>query len=65
MIRRYFRTIKMEAFTDPTEFRQHMDEFLRELKDSPRAVGCDRIYVPGGKEFEADSRTRWQEIPVV
>ena len=53
----FFAAIKIAAFTDPREFRRHMDEMLSKLKNSPRAAGCDRIYVPGEKEFEMEERS--------
>ena len=34
------------------------------LKNSPRAVGCDRIYVPGEKEFEAEEHNNRCGIPL-
>ena len=33
-------------------FGQRMDKMIREIKDAPRAVGVDRVYLPGEIEWE-------------
>jgi len=60
----FFAAIKIAAFTDPREFRRHMDELLAKLKNAPRAAGCDRIYVPGEKEFEKEEYNNRHGIPL-
>ncbi|MHB9035961.1 MAG: Ldh family oxidoreductase [Armatimonadota bacterium] len=37
-------------------FKARIDRMIREIKDAPKAKGCDRIYLPG--EMEWDNRER-------
>lgn len=60
----FFGAIKISAFTDPQEFRRNMDDLLGKIRNSPRAEGCERIYVPGEKEFESEERNNRNGIPV-
>ena len=60
----FFGAWRVEAFRPLAEFRAEMDDWLRRLKDAPRAVDADRIYVAGEKEFEKADRRRRQGIPL-
>ena len=60
----FFAAIKIAAFTDPVQFRDEMDQMLAKLKNTPRAEGCKRVYVPGEKEFEAEQFNQIHGIPV-
>lgn len=60
----FFAAIKISSFTDPAEFRRDMDDLLSKIKNSPRADGCDRIYIPGEKEFEAEVYHNQHGIPI-
>ena len=53
----FFGAWRVDAFRNPREFRESMDDFQRRLKQSPRASGAERIYIPGEKEIE---KTRTQ-----
>lgn len=60
----FFGAVKISAFTDPAEFRKNMDDLLFKIKNSPKADGCDRIYIPGEKEFEAEIFHNKNGIPI-
>lgn len=48
----FFGAWRIDAFRPSREFRSAMDDLQQRLKQSPRAVGAERIYIPGEKEFE-------------
>lgn len=54
-----FAAVAVDSFMDPSEFRERMDTALREIKDSPRAPGVERIFAPG--EIEHETQVRRQE----
>jgi len=60
----FFMALDPTAFRPLDEFRRDMDRLARELKDSPRAQGQDRIYVHGEKSFARMERFRKGGIPL-
>jgi len=48
----FFGAIKIDAFIEPALFKSMMDEYISILKNSEKAVGRNRIFVHGEKEFE-------------
>ncbi|MGD0005103.1 MAG: Ldh family oxidoreductase, partial [Anaerolineaceae bacterium] len=56
--------IKIEAFVDLDQFKATTGEILRELRNSKRAPGQDRIYTAGEKEFEMEDKVREQGVAV-
>ncbi len=59
-----FIALDYGMFGDKKEIRARMSEFLQELRESPKAEGCDRIYTHGEKEWESRERLQKQGIPV-
>jgi ureidoglycolate dehydrogenase (NAD+) len=47
-----FVAINVEAVMPKELFKSRMDDLIRGIKDSPRAKGVDRIYLPGEMEWE-------------
>src|SRR5438094_7299080 len=47
----FFMALDPAAFRPLDEFRRDMDRLARELKDSPKAHGQERVYVHGEKSF--------------
>ena len=43
-------------FGDKAAIEASLSKFLQELRDSPKADGCDRIYVHGEKSHESRLR---------
>ena len=48
----FFGAIRIDAFIEPALFKRSMDEYISTLKNSEKAAGMNRIYIPGEKEFE-------------
>jgi LDH2 family malate/lactate/ureidoglycolate dehydrogenase len=59
-----FGAFKLSAFLEPAKFKSDMDELIRKLKETPRAEGCERVFVAGEKEFEAEDFNNLHGIPV-
>src|SRR5438309_5283863 len=60
----FFMALDPTAFRPLEEFRGDMDRLARELKDSPRAQGQDRIYVHGEKSYARMDRFRKEGVPL-
>jgi L-2-hydroxycarboxylate dehydrogenase (NAD+) len=60
----FFGAWRVDAFRETAEFKNDMDQFIRELKGGARAEGATRIYVHGEKEFEEAGRRAEQGIPL-
>ena len=61
----YFAAISVDAFRPVIDFKAHMDRLIGELKDAPKAVGQERIYIHGEKEFELAERYRKEGVPLM
>jgi L-2-hydroxycarboxylate dehydrogenase (NAD+) len=48
----FFAAIRIDAFRPAEEFKRDMDALLDQLKGAPKAIGQERIYIHGEKEFE-------------
>jgi len=59
-----FAAIDPAAFGDPEAIKAHLSEYMRQLRESPKAEGQDRIYTHGEKEIEAERRMMREGIPV-
>ena len=60
----FFMALDPTAFRPLDEFRRDMDRLARELKESPKAHGQERIYVHGEKSFARMDRFRKEGIPL-
>ncbi len=61
----FFAAVKVEAFRPLIDFEAQMDYLIRMLKESPKAVGQDRIYIAGEKEFELAEAHEKNGVPVM
>jgi L-2-hydroxycarboxylate dehydrogenase (NAD+) len=61
----FFAAVRVDAFRPVEEFKRSMDEYIRELKDAPKAAGQDRIYIHGEKEFERSQRYKREGMPIM
>jgi LDH2 family malate/lactate/ureidoglycolate dehydrogenase len=59
----HFLAYRIDAFADPVEFKRHMDELLRGLRETPPAPGCERVLYPGLPEHEALAERSKRGIP--
>ena len=57
-----FLAFNVAAFTDATRFRQRVDAAVRQIRESRRAPGVDRLYAPGEIELETERRYRAEGI---
>jgi L-2-hydroxycarboxylate dehydrogenase (NAD+) len=48
----FFGAWRVDAFRPADEFKAAMDDLQRQLKNSPKAEGQNRIYIHGEKEYE-------------
>jgi len=60
----FFAAIRIDAFRDLADFMTDMDQMIRELKESPKAKGEERIYIAGEKEYELAEYRQAHGIPL-
>lgn len=60
----FFIAISVEAFTDLNSFKRDAGSILRELRNSKKAPGHDRIYTPGEKEYLARLEREKTGVPI-
>jgi len=61
----FFGAIKISCFRDPKEFRQDMDQMLREYRECPVAEGEERVYFAGLPEFEKEQESNRIGVPIL
>jgi len=61
----FFAAIDIEAFRPAAEFKRDMDELILMLKNAPKAVGQERIYIHGEKEFETAEKNAREGVPLL
>ena len=61
----FFAAIKIENFRPVDEFKADMDDYIRELKNTPKLPGQDRVYIHGEKEFELAEKFMSEGIPLM
>lgn len=61
-----FAAMRIDLFRDSDDFKADMDRMLGALRTLPPAVGVDRVYYAGLREFEAedDARVNGVRLPV-
>lgn len=60
----FFIAIDISAFTELSAFKKTTGEILRQLRDSKRAPGQERIYTAGEKEYLAEVARTTQGVPI-
>ncbi|HEX9924464.1 MAG TPA: Ldh family oxidoreductase [Anaerolineae bacterium] len=60
----WFMAIKVEAFMPVAALKARMDSLIKELKESRKAPGQQRIYIPGEIEFETEAERLEHGIPI-
>lgn len=63
-VSQFFGAIKISTFRDPAAFRKDMDAMLRGLRLCPPAVGAERVFFAGQKEFEYEDEARRLGVPL-
>ena len=59
----HFIAYRIDAFCDPDAFRDHMQTFLRGLRETRPAPGHDRVLYAGLAEHETEQDRRANGIP--
>jgi LDH2 family malate/lactate/ureidoglycolate dehydrogenase len=59
--------LSIEAFMPPIEFKKTVDAFVRDIRQSQRLPGVDRIWLPGEQSHakQLDRRARGVPMPKV
>jgi LDH2 family malate/lactate/ureidoglycolate dehydrogenase len=60
----FFGAWRVDAFRPADEFRAAMDDLQRLMRETPKAEGHERIYIPGAKEYEMAEQRERQGIPL-
>ncbi len=56
--------MRVDNFRPVDEFKREMDRVIRELRQSERMEGVDRIWLPGEMEYERVRERRTNGVPV-
>ena len=59
-----FMAIDPKIFGDAEAIKAHLSDYLRTLREAPKAEGQDRIYTHGEKEVFAEKKMREEGVPV-
>ncbi len=59
-----FMAINPAIFGDAAAIKEYFSSFLQELRDTPPAAGCERVYTHGQKAAAALERTAKEGVPV-
>jgi LDH2 family malate/lactate/ureidoglycolate dehydrogenase len=51
-----FIAVDIAAMMPPEEFHRRVSEMIREIRATPQAPGCERIWIPGEMEWERRER---------
>lgn len=60
----FFLAINIESFLPLERFKKIAGEIMRSLRESQKAVGHNRIYTAGEKEYESEQKRLKEGIPV-
>ncbi len=60
----FFMAIDIESFTEISEFKKITGEIMKQLQDSPKIAGKDRIFIAGEKEYLKEKEIRENGIPI-
>ncbi len=60
----FFMALDYGVFGDKKTLKDNMTTFLQELRDTPKAEGCDRVYIHGEKELESEQKKLVEGIPM-
>ena len=60
----FFLAIRIAAFEDVSTFRGRVDGIIRQIRESPRAAGVERLFAPGEIEAVTEKQYRRDGIPL-
>jgi LDH2 family malate/lactate/ureidoglycolate dehydrogenase len=56
--------LDLAAFGDPAHFKQSVDRLVRDIRQSARLPGVERIWIPGEQSFEKRKKYGQKGIPL-
>jgi LDH2 family malate/lactate/ureidoglycolate dehydrogenase len=60
----FFGAFNVSAFRPLDEFKATMDDIIRQMKNTSKAKGAERVYIHGEKEYEEAERRAQAGIPL-
>jgi LDH2 family malate/lactate/ureidoglycolate dehydrogenase len=60
----FFQVLQIEAFSSPQDFFDRVGAQMTAIRNSPRAPGVERIYIPGEIEWECERDRHKNGIPI-
>lgn len=60
----FFAAIDYGMFGDASKMEESLSEYLQEIRDSEKAIGCDRIYTPGEQAWISKEEKLMHGIPL-
>lgn len=60
----FFQVLQIETFSPSQDFFDRLKARLTAIRNSPRARGVERIYIPGEIEWECERERRQNGIPI-
>jgi len=61
----FFGAMRIDAFIEPSAFKQQIDHWIKTFRQTPPAPGSDRVRIPGDPERESEAVRRHQGVPVI
>ena len=61
----FFGAMRIDAFRPASEFKDHMDNWIRRFRNAKTAEGFDRVLIPGDPEREMEFVRKKEGIPVI
>jgi len=58
----FFQAIDIETFTSADKFKEKIDDYIKDIKDSPKKEGVTEIYLPGELEYLSMIKKRKEGI---
>ena len=60
----FFLALDVGHFLPLDEFKRSVGDITRQLRQTPRIPGAERVYTPGEKEFESEKEVRARGVPI-
>jgi LDH2 family malate/lactate/ureidoglycolate dehydrogenase len=61
----FFGAMRIDAFRPASEFKQHMDQWIKRFREARPAPGYEKVLIPGDPEREAEAARRKVGIPLL